>query len=391
MRVLIVGGGLAGLSLALCLKRDGCAPLILERAPRLRGEGYMIDFFGSGYDACGRLELLPQLEEIHYPIDALTFIRREGDEGFSVPYPRMRDLLGGRHFNFMRGDLERVLFDALGGERAPVRFGVTVESFAKSGEGLEAKLSDGSVESCDLLVGADGVHSRVRGLAFGNGQFVRELGYHTAAFVFDDPALRDEIGSSFVTHTALGKQVSVYPIRGGRVATFWIHRDRSPIADSSREAAAAELRAIYGNAGWLAPRLLARLETAPSIYFDTVSQVDLPSWSDGRLVLLGDACGSVSLLAGQGASMAVGGAYVLAEELRASKGDVVSAVGRYVSRIKPAIAKKQRAGRGAARWFVPETGWRMAVRDAVLRASATAWGGWLLKRQISGESVLSPS
>jgi 2-polyprenyl-6-methoxyphenol hydroxylase-like FAD-dependent oxidoreductase len=389
MNVLVVGAGLAGLSLALCLLRRGHKPLVVERARQLRGEGYMIDFFGSGYDAAERLALLPALERVHYPIESLSFVRASGEVRMAIPYPRMRELLGGRHFNFMRGDLERVLLDALGGEQAPVRFGTTVESFTERSDRVTVRLSSGSIEDVDLLVGADGVHSRTRSLAFGAGPFVRELGYHAAAFLIEDDALREKLGPTFVTLSVLGKQVSVYPIRGGRVATFWIHRDDRPIPDSSNAAAIRELRDVYGSLGWLVPRLLERAERAPSVYFDTVSQVELPHWTRNRVALVGDSCQCVSLLAGQGASMAVGAAYVLAEEFDAHRGDTRAALASYEARIKPAIAKKQKAGRNVARWFVPESSARMAVRDLVLRASSSSLGGWLLKRQIAGESVLA--
>jgi 2-polyprenyl-6-methoxyphenol hydroxylase-like FAD-dependent oxidoreductase len=87
--------------------------------------------------------------------------------------------------------------------------------------------------------------------------------------------------------------------------------------------------------------------------------------------------------------MAMGGAYVLAEELERSGRDVAGALTRYEQRIRPAILKKQKAGRGIARWFVPDGRMRLAVRDAVMQMSASRLGGWLLKRQISGESVIS--
>lgn len=386
MRVLIVGAGIAGLTLALCLERAGHDVRVVERTVKLREAGYMIDFFGSGYDVGERLGLLRDLEAIHYPIAWLSFLAPDGTPRFRIEYATMRKLLGGRHFNFMRGDLERLLFDRLHG-RAAVQFGSTVDSIVRQGETVLATLSDGTTEQVDLLVGADGVHSRVRALSFGEERtFVRELGYHTAAFVFDDPAMQAQIGDAFATLTVPGRQVALYPIRDGRVATFWVHRSDDVIASRSPAAAARELRAIYGGLGWVVPAVLDHAERATTTYFDTVSQVVMPSWSDRRVVLLGDACGCVSLLAGQGASMAMGSAYVLAEEI--GKGDVAGALDRYEKRIRPAIVKKQKAGRGIARWFVPEGRMRLAARDAVMRMSASAIGGWILKRQISGESVI---
>jgi 2-polyprenyl-6-methoxyphenol hydroxylase-like FAD-dependent oxidoreductase len=389
MQILIVGAGIAGLALSLCLRRKGHTPVVVERAPALRGEGYMIDFFGSGYEAAERLDLLPELEKVHYPIEFLSFVRESGEVRVRIPYPRMRALLDGRHFNFMRGDLERVLWEANGGLRAGVRFGTTIESFADHGDRVEVRFEGGSEETCDVLVGADGVRSRTRELLFGEGSFVRELGYHTAAYVFDDPQLRAELGSAFVTMSVPGKQVGAYPIRGGRVATFWIHRAAARITDSSAVAAADELRTEYSSLGWLVPRLLAHIGDAPSVYLDTVSQVELRTWRRGRIGLLGDACWCVSLLAGQGASMALGGAYVLAEELDAHPTRPAEGLAGYEARLRRAIVKKQRAGRGLARWFVPETDLRLSLRDLALRASSSTLGAWLLRRQIAGESVIS--
>ncbi len=141
----------------------------------------------------------------------------------------------------------------------------------------------------------------------------------------------------------------------------------------------------------LIPEVLNRGDDARDVYLDEVAQVVMPKWSAGRAVVVGDAGYCVSLLAGQGASMAVGGAYVLAEELERSGPDVQAALARYERRLRPAIVKKQAAGRNIARWFVPETAFRLAVRDAVMRMSASAIGGWILKRQVSGESVIARS
>ncbi|HEY8086264.1 MAG TPA: FAD-dependent monooxygenase [Polyangiaceae bacterium] len=389
MRIVVVGAGLAGLTLAVCLERSGHEAVVLERSPSLRGAGYMIDFFGSGYDAAERLGLLEELEAIHYPIAKLAFLERDGSTRFSVSYETMRQLLGGRHFNFMRGDLERVLFDALGG-RTEVRFGSTIESFVQTGDGVVVTLSDGSRERADLLVGADGIHSQLRSLAFGEERlFVRQLGYHTAAYVFDDPDMQAQIGDAFATLTVPGRQVALYPIRGGRVATFWVHKSDAIIPNPNAEAAAKELHEVYGGLGWLIPEVLGHGDDAKTTYFDTVAQVVMPKWSAGRVVLLGDACQCVSLLAGQGASMAVGGAYVLAEEIDRSRSDVATALARYEERLRAAILKKQKAGRSIARWFVPEGRVRLAVRDAVMRMSASTIGGWILKRQVSADSVIA--
>lgn len=205
MRILICGAGVAGLSLAGCLGRQGHHVLVVERSPRLREGGYMIDFFGPGFDVAERLGLLPRLAAIHDPVDRLIFADAAGHARVSVQYDVLRRrLFRDRHFNFLRADLEGVLFDALPSRRV-VQFGLTVVAVEQDSDGVRATLSDGRVVETDLLVGADGVHSWIRGLAFGGeSRFVRDLGYVAAAFVISEPPEAFGIGKDVVTLTAPG-------------------------------------------------------------------------------------------------------------------------------------------------------------------------------------------
>lgn len=383
--VLISGGGIAGLTLGLCLHRAGIGCTIVEQAPGPRTEGYMIDFFGSGYDAAERLGLLPDLERIHYPISKLTFRNGRGHQKFAIPYPELRRLFFNRHFNFMRGELEGVLYSKLRGA-IDIRYGTSVESFDQNGAGVIAKLSDGSVHHADLLAGADGIHSRTRRMSFGpEHQFLHFLGCNTAAYVVQNPSDELRSGSAFDTMTAPGRQVAIYPIRHNQLATFFIHRSGTPPAAGAP--AIEELRRVYGGMDWIVPHLL---DAAPDdIYFDSVSQIRLPRWSNGRVVLTGDAAWCVSLIAGQGASLAMAGSYILAEELSAAHENVAGALERYEQRLRHAIDEKQTAGQKMAKWFVPAGRVRLAIRDTVMRFVGLRQTNQLPKGLFSTDSVFA--
>jgi 2-polyprenyl-6-methoxyphenol hydroxylase-like FAD-dependent oxidoreductase len=141
-------------------------------------------------------------------------------------------------------------------------------------------------------------------------------GFQTAAFVLDAVPAGPASLNDFITLNVPGRQVAVYPIRGGRVATFFLHRTaRLGGAEAAGPGAGrAGLRAVYGDLGWIVPELLDRCPADGGLYFDSVSQVELPGWKSGRVTLAGDACQCVSLLAGQGASLAVAGAFILTAE-----------------------------------------------------------------------------
>ncbi len=386
MNVLISGSGIAGLTLAWWLSHDGHHVVLVERGERLRGEGYMIDFFGSGWDVAERMGLIKRLEEIHYPVLTLDFVREDGRTTTSLSYTDMRrKLFKDRHFNFMRGDLERVLFEALG-DRVDVRFGSSVESVEGRPESIDVTLTDGTSGTYDLLVGADGIHSHVRHLTMDSGEeALRFLGFNTAAYVIDDPGLSEENAGAFRTLTVPGRQVAIYPIRGGKLATFFVHDAK--LEPEGEVSAPGILRAVYGSLGWVVPKLLAHIPESSEMYFDSVSQIVLPQWSRGRVTLVGDACQAVSLLAGQGASMAMGGAWALATEVRQG-GTIEDILHRYERRVKPAIEEKQRAGRRMAGWFVPASAWRIDFRDMLLRASVKPGMSWLVRGSISGTSIV---
>jgi 2-polyprenyl-6-methoxyphenol hydroxylase-like FAD-dependent oxidoreductase len=345
----------------------------------------MIDFFGSGYDAMERVSLLPELAAIHEPIRRLVFLDAKGRQHVSIAYSVLRErLFQNRHFNFMRGSLERLLSQTL--TTSTIRFGTTVDAYQEDEGRVSVRLSDGTTHDVDLPVGADGVHSLVRTLAFGDHQVVRSLNYEAAAYIIDSRPPLCYIGRDLITVTAPHHQVSLYPTGDGRLATFFLHEVDEHHREPATSSACSVLRQTYQDLGWIVPDVLAQCEESAYVYFDRVEQVDLRCWSKGRVVLLGDACQCVSPLAGQGASMAVAGAYILAELLTEDRG-LTAALAVYERMLKPTITRQQAAARRIAHRFVPTSESRVWMRDMVTRASVWPPVASVLRRRMAARSV----
>lgn len=347
----------------------------------------MIDFFGSGFEVAKRMKLEPRLRAARYPVNELAWINRSGKTVASVDVSQISVLLDGEYVNVMRGDLESVLFDALPSS-VSASFGTTVKTFTNAVDGVLVALSNGQVERADLLIGADGTHSTIRKMQFGNeDRFFRYLGYHTAAFIFENPELARSLGDEFKLLCVPGRNVGFYPLRGGRIASFFVHCARDMTLPKDR---VAELRRVYTDLGWLVTIALDAAERLPGIYYDQVGQIEMPHWTKDRVALIGDASMAVSLLAGQGASMGMASAYVLAEELR-QQPTVEKALERYEQRLKAPIERKQREGRQTANWVVPPTLFHIVLRNTLMSLARLPGGGQILAKMFlsSAKSVIN--
>jgi 2-polyprenyl-6-methoxyphenol hydroxylase-like FAD-dependent oxidoreductase len=220
----------------------------------------------------------------------------------------------------------------------------------------------------DLVIGADGLHSNIRRLAFtGRSNFEAPLGYYFAAFTADNYPHRDE--RAYVSRTTVARQAARYGLRGGRTAFFMIVG--SQLANGRSLATPVEQRAFLADAfadiGWESGDLLSALERSDDSYFDSASQVRMPTWSAGRVALVGDAAYGPSLLAGEGAALAMLGAYTLAGELAGAGGDHRLAFSAYERRLKPFIDRKQHLALRMGSWFAPRSASGLIVRNQLTR------------------------
>ena len=389
MKAVICGAGIAGLTLAVCLGQHGWQVTLVDQGHAARGEGYMIDLFGSGYEAARRMDLMARLQELKYEFTSIRWLNVSGRTTARLPYRTLEGLFDGRLMSLMRSDLERALLERLPAS-VTIRYGSWVTQVRTPVGGVDAYLSSGDVESADVLIGADGIRSRIRDLAFGDGSsWFRYLGFHTAAFVAHDPALCESLKSDLNLLSVPGRQVGLYPVRDGNVSAFFVHR----AADSAPSGSPIEgLTKAYGDLGWHLPKLLEHAKALPSFLYEQVGQVAVPHWYRGRIALLGEACQAVSLLPGQGAALSMAAAFVLAEELTRDD-DVKAALARYEHRVRPPLAQMRRAGRRSAEWLVPATATGIAARDTAIRLASIRGLSRLLRPAVNAarEDVLVPS
>jgi 2-polyprenyl-6-methoxyphenol hydroxylase-like FAD-dependent oxidoreductase len=262
---------------------------------------------------------------------------------------KLRSLIQYRHFNLLRSNLEKILFEAVK-DNVQIIFSDSIRSINPSVSGANVTFESGSHAEFSIVIGADGLHSNVRNLTFGTEEkFEKYLGYYAASFTIDNYLNEDHIAYSY---SIPEKQISLYSLRENKLATLFVFKSTDKVQE---ECGKETLRTVYRNAGWECPRLFEAMNHSPDFYFDRVSQIQLDQWSRGPVVLVGDACQCVSLIAGQGSSLAMAGAYILAGELKEAGGDIQKAFHNYEEILKPEIERKQRLASDFASSFVPET------------------------------------
>jgi 2-polyprenyl-6-methoxyphenol hydroxylase-like FAD-dependent oxidoreductase len=356
--------------------------VLLERASGPSTQGYLIDFFGAGYEAAEAIGVLPAIQEVAHRIGEASLVDQHGRLKADVPYGQIAKALDGRLCSVLRPDLEKVLRDNLP-RNVDLRFGTTVSEVSHRGDRVVVTLDDSGELEADLLVGADGIHSTVRALVFGaESQYLRYLGFHSAAFVFDAPDIRREgAGERFVLTDTIDRQMDLYFLPDGRASVFALYRTSDPELPHDARAA---IRDRYAGMGWLVPEVLERCPRSEDIYYDQVAQIEMPRWSENRVVLIGDACSAVSPLGGQGASLAVASAYVLAEQLRTTS-SVERALDFYERLWRPVAEEKQKGGRAAGGWMSPASSSQLWIRRAALRLTWRPLVNRFIETTLAGE------
>jgi 2-polyprenyl-6-methoxyphenol hydroxylase-like FAD-dependent oxidoreductase len=379
--VLISGGGVAGPSLAYWLGSAGYDVTVVERAPGLRGSGAApVDFRGGQLALLERMGVLGDIQACQTGMGDQLVVGADGRRLSAFP-----SALFSGDVEIERGDLARILYRR-SKDAAEYVFGDHITGLVQHDGGVDVTFARCPARRFDLVAGADGLHSGVRGLAFGpEHRFRHDLGLCVAGFGVANSFGLDHSG---LIYNEPGRLAMVASGRDpARAAVCLMYT--ATIGDydwHDIEACKRTVAEHLGGMGWRVPALLAALRDAPEIYFDTISQIKLGQWSAGRVVLLGDAAWCTGP-GGNGTGHAMLGAYTLAGELALAGGDHRAAFGRYEQIMRPPVAKSQKQAAGAARFLTPATERKIRSRNRTFRVlSSPALGGlfgWLAGRTAS--------
>ncbi|GAA1570552.1 FAD-dependent monooxygenase [Kribbella sancticallisti] len=363
MKILISGASIAGPALAYWLGRYGYEVTVVELAPALRQGGYAVDFRGGANKVVlERMGVLDDLRARQTGGSAMRFVAEDGRQLMRLP----PEFAGG-DLEVLRSDLSQVLYDH-SRDRAEYMFGDSIATLTQHQAGVEVTFESGATRTFDLVIGADGLHSVVRRLAFGpERDYVKHLGYYIAGW-----DLPNDYG--------IEQDTLMYNVPGRLASVGVDHRDTrkagamfvfaSPELTYDRrdpEQQKEILRQAYDGLGWKVPQLIDGLAASTELYFDSISRVDVDRWSAGRVALVGDA-GYGATVGGMGTGTAIVAAYVLAGELATSGGDYAAAFASYERQLRKPVQVCQSGGNRTGKFLAPGTRFGIAARNRMLNS-----------------------
>lgn len=333
MKVAISGAGVAGAALAHWLQRTGHTPTVIERAPKFRTGGYMIDFWGVGYQVAKRMGITDQIAAAGYHMEHVRSVGPTGKVKADLGVDVFRRMVGDDFTSLPRGDLAAAIYTTIE-DQVETIFDDSIATIDEHRDGVRLTFERTAPRDFDLVIGADGLHSNVRRLVFGPERDFEH------------------------------RQLARFALRGDRTMFLFVFRAEH---DNPGVAPKDELRDQFGDVGWESRDILAALDDVEDLYFDVVSQIRMDRWSRGRVLLIGDAAGCISLLGGEGTGLAITEAYVLAGELARAGGDHRRAFDAYEKRLRPFIEGKQASAAKFIWFFATRTRFGLWFRNVAMR------------------------
>ncbi|MET7463243.1 FAD-dependent monooxygenase [Nonomuraea sp. NPDC005501] len=345
VKVLVSGASVAGPALAYWLNRHGHEVTVVERAPVLRDSGYAVDFRGAAFDVLEGMGILDEVRGCETGMRGTDLVDEEGRKVGELPVEAFAGDL-----EVPKRELTRILHRIT---EADVRyvFGDSIDRIEQDDTGVHVGFERGEPATFDLVVGADGVYSTVRRLAFGpHDRFVRHLGMSGVGFTTANHLGLDHTG---LLHSAPGRAVYLFSAADADRMTVSLSfaTDSAALDLLERDRQQEIVRERLAGVGWVVPRLLEEMDGASDFLFASACQVEMDRWSDGRIVLVGDAGHCAAPTSGMGTSQALIGAHALARHLAASAGDHAAAFRAYEDELRPYVEENQKHGREAVAMF----------------------------------------
>jgi 2-polyprenyl-6-methoxyphenol hydroxylase-like FAD-dependent oxidoreductase len=385
VRILVSGASIAGPVLAYWLSRSGYAVTVVERAPALRKTGgHPVDLFRPAMEISERMGVLPRIEELATGTNRLIVTREGAARPVEIDLTKVFGAASDRHVEIMRDDLSEIYYDAARDDVEYV-FGDWITAITLDGE---VTFEKGASRRFDLVIGADGLHSGVRELVFGDeARHIHLAGAYVSVLSVPKELARD---GEMRMHMGIGREAAVQGARhltDARVG-FLFRTDRE-LDYHHRDVPRQKelLRHTFAGMHPDVDRWLEQLDRTAAFYFDSITQLRLDSWSRGRVALVGDAAYCPGPAVGGSSSLAVLGAYVLAGELAAAGGDHQRAYPAYEQEIGELVRRSRAFARGVAKTLIPTSalGARALVAGArLLSALPTPIGRAIAKANNKG-------
>ena len=365
--VLISGAGIGGPTLAHCLHCCGYRPAVIERAPQLRDSGSAVDFRGKQIDVLVRTGILDQVRAWQTGMGEQVVVDEQNRPLAALP----SEIFSGE-VEIDRGALTRILYERTKDTTEYV-FGDWITGLSETPGGVNVTFAHGVPRRFDLVVGADGMHSGVRRLAFGDEAAARaDTGYYIAAFNGANVLGLDHQGRIY---NVPGKGVMVSSSTDPAVAGVGFVWKSGPLNYDRHDLGQQKMlvQDAYAGLGWAVPELLSELRRSPDLYFDTISQITMSTWSAGRVALLGDAAWCAGP-GGNGTGLAMMGAYILAGELASRDDDYQAAFAAYERQLRPAATACAKQARNTGPFLAPATQKKLRQRNRAYRMLSTKLG-----------------
>ena len=369
--VVISGAGIAGPVLAHWLHRYGFTPTVVERSSTVRTTGYPVDVRGAAVDVIEKMGLLPDLRALRTTGGHVAFVDTHGRPRVRLPADVLTGSTTGRDLEVPRAALTALL-QAYTRDHVAYAFDDSITAIAQSDDGVHLTFARGRPRTVDVLVGADGLHSRTRSLVFGPEERYRhDLGYYFAGFSVDARQLPAETQlfnapgrlAGWYAADSTERRTAVLAFAAARGAAHPVHPD-----DTSPDRQRDLLAQVFAGDGWAVPWLLEQMRTADDLFVDSVSQIRMPAWCAGRTALVGDAAYAPALLSGQGTTLAIVGAFVLAGELARYRDDPARAWPAYENTLRRFVARNQAIARRGRSLLIPRTPTGIRLRNGLLGA-----------------------